>query len=71
MSNTNEGWNFEEATKPVKGAHFEVAGPVGEPKPLPREDFQLEPGKGNLGGPGNVIANAGVGAELPEEELGR
>ena len=47
---------------------YGVAGPVGNPKPLPKADFQMEPDKGNLGGPGNAVANAGVGAELPEEE---
>lgn len=64
---SNENWNFDDATNAVRTGNG-VIGPIGDPKPLPAQDFELEPGKGNLGGPGNIVANAGIGVELPENE---
>jgi hypothetical protein len=65
---SSENWNFEDATTAVPTGNG-VVGPVGNAKPLPTQDFALEPGKGNLGGPGNMVANAGAGVDEIVDEL--
>lgn len=65
---SSENWNFEDAAAAVKTGNG-VIGPVGQPQPLPTQDFELVAGKGNMGGPGNVVANAGAGIDEIVDEL--
>lgn len=67
MTNQDETWEYD-----VAGASGSRSGlgPAGRPKPLSVDELNYVPGKGNLGGPGNTAANAGMAApEIDEETL--
>lgn len=67
MTNQDDSWEYD--LTGTSGSRSGL-GPAGMPKPLAADELNYVPGKGNLGGPGNPTANAGVAApEIDTETL--